>query len=327
VVRKFASKKFNCEPKPNVHQIMKQSVLHLLSAALVALGPVVCHAQKGIVLPTPEAAKSWLIEAMGAKDKSALLQLLGSDAKDIVNSGDPTYDDFILGRLSDAAAKQCVIDQWDQDTVFFNIGPNSWRMPIPLEKTDAGWVFNPKYDKNQILQKRIRRNQANAVEVCRAYVNAQLLYSQRDINGNGAPDYAQKFISTTGKRDGLYWPQANPAAAVSPLGPLVEKARARGYAAPEPGEETVYQGYVYRILTSQGSEAQGGARSYVVDGNMTGGFALVCWPVKYGDSGQLTFIVNQAGRVLQKDLGAQTADAVKKITSYNPDSSWGPANL
>jgi hypothetical protein len=306
---------------------MKQSVFHLLGAVFVTLGPLVGHAEPGIALPTPEAAKSRLIEAVGAKDKSALLQLLGSDAKDIVNSGDPTYDDFILGRLSAEAAKQCVIDQWDEDTVFFNIGSNSWQMPIPLEKTDAGWVFNSKYNKNQILQKRIRRNQANTIEVCRAYVNAQLLYSQRDINGNGVRDYAQKFISTAGKRDGLYWPLANPAADVSPLGPLVEKARARGYAPPEPGEETVYQGYVYRILTSQGSEAQGGARSYVVDGNMTGGFALVCWPAKYGDSGQLTFIVNQTGRVLQKDLGAQTADVVKKITSYNPDSSWGAANF
>jgi hypothetical protein len=306
---------------------MKQSVCHLLTAALVALGPGVCHAQKGMAAPTPEVAKSWLIEAMAAKDKAALLNLLGSDAKDIVNSGDPTYDDFMLGKLSDAAAKQCVIDQWDQDTVFFNIGPNSWRMPIPLEKADAGWVFNPKYDKKQILQKRIRRNQANAIEVCRAYVNAQQLYSQRDLNGNNVRDYAQKFISTTGKRDGLYWPQANPADDASPLGPLVEKARARGYAPPEPGDESVYQGYVYRILTSQGSEAPGGARSYVADGNMTGGFALVCWPAKYGDSGQLTFIVNQAGRVLQKDLGPQTADAVKQVTSYNPDASWGAANL
>src|SRR5688572_28413813 len=186
---------------------MKQSLCHLLTLALVALGPGVCHAQKGMPAPTPATAKSWLIEAMAAKDKGALLNLLSSDAKNIVNSGDPTFDDFMLGKLSDAAAKQCVIDQWDQDTVFLNFAPNSWLMPIPLEKTDAGWVFNPNYDKKQILQKRIRRNQSNAVEVCRAFVNAQQLYSQRDLNKNNVRDYAQKFISTTGKRDGLYWPQ------------------------------------------------------------------------------------------------------------------------
>lgn len=305
---------------------MKPSVLRLFSAALIALPPLVVQAEPAMVLPTPEAAKSQLIEAMGKKDKAALLQLLGSDANAIVNSGDPTYDDFILGRLSAEAAKQCVIDQWDEGTVYFNIGPNSWQMPIPLIKSDAGWAFNAGYDKNQILQKRIRRNQANAVEVCRAYVNAQQLYAEQDINTNGTPDYAKRFVSTPGKHDGLYWPITSPADNASPLGPLVEKARARGYSAPAPGEETLYQGYVYRILTSQGPDAAGGARDYVVDGNLTGGFALVCWPAKYGDSGQLCFVVNQTGRVLQRDLGPETNTLVKKITSYNPDSSWGLAN-
>jgi hypothetical protein len=300
---------------------------NLLAAGLGALLPLLAHAEPGIALPSPESAQSWLLEAMAAKDKAALVKLLGSDAQSLVNSGDPTYDDFILGRLSEAAAKQCMIDQWDESTVYFNIGPNSWQLPIPLLKTDKGWVFNPGYDKDQMLQKRIRRNQANAVGVVRAYVEAQELYAQRDRNGNGIRDYAQKFISTPGKHDGLYWPQANPTDDVSPLGPLVEKARSRGYAAPAPGEETVYQGYVYRILTAQGANAPGGASTYLAGGNLTGGFALICWPAKWGDSGKLTFIVNQAGRVLQKDLGGQTPALVKKITTYDPDSSWGAAEL
>jgi len=264
---------------------------------------------------------------MEGKDKTALLQLLGSDAESIVNSGDPTYDDFILGKLSDAAVKQCVIDQWDENTVFFNIGPNSWQLPIPLLKTDAGWAFNVGHDKKLILQKRILRNQTNAIEVCRAYVRAQEIYAQRDRDGDGVRAYAKRIVSTPGQHDGLYWPVASPADEASPLGPLIEKVRGRGYAAPQPGEQTLYQGYAYRVLTSQGDNAPGGARNYIVDGKFNGGFALLCWPAKWGDSGKLTFVVNQSGQVLQKDLGAETSDLVKGITTYNPDASWSAANL
>jgi hypothetical protein len=302
---------------------MKTKVITIFAALLTSAA----QADPGMALPTPEAARSVLINAISAKDKGALLQLLGSEAGTIVNSGDPTYDDFILGRLADGIEKQCSIDRWDDDTVFFNIGPNSWQMPIPLLKTDGGWAFNVGHDKDQILLKRIRRNEANAVEVCRAYVNAQRIYSQKDVNGDGAREYAQKIISDDGKRNGLYWPQVRPTDSTSPLGPLFGKARERGYLPPAAGEEIVYQGYAYRILTSQVDPAKDGATNYIVDGRLTGGFGLVCWPAKWGTSGKRMFLVNQDGRVWQKDLGPQTGDLQKQMTTYNPDSSWQPANL
>lgn len=293
---------------------------------LLTLVPLIAGAVSGTVYPTPEAAKSDLIEAVGAKNKGALITVLGSGAEDLVNSGDPVYDDFMLGRISKEAAAQCVIDQWDEGTVFFNIGPNSWQLPIPLVKTDAGWVFNPAYDKDQIIQKRVRRNEASATEVCRTYVQAQRLYAERDRNANGVPDFAQKIISSPGTHDGLYWPQADPNDNVSPLWPLVEKARHEGYGAEGASGKTPYRGYYYRILTAQGPDAPGGAMEYIADGKMTKGFALIGWPAKWGNSGVNTFIVNQSGRVWRKDLGERTDELASKIDKFNPDSSWQPAN-
>jgi hypothetical protein len=193
-------------------------------------------------------------------------------------------------------------------------------------KTDAGWVFNPAYDKDQIIQKRIRRNEASATEVCRTYVQAQRLYAERDRNANGVPDFAQKIISSPGTHDGLYWPQADPNDNVSPLWPLVEKARHEGYGGEATRGRIPYRGYYYRILTAQGPDAPGGAMEYVADGKMTKGFALIGWPAKWGNSGVNTFIVNQSGRVWRKDLGERTEEQASKIDKFNPDSSWQPAN-
>jgi len=306
---------------------MKTTTFILIAAGLYHSLSFVSQADPGLTMASPEGAQSWLLQAIAAKDKDALVQLFGSDSLNLVNSGDATYDDFILGKLFDAAQKQCVIDRWDESTVFFNIGPNSWQLPIPLVKTDKGWVFNPNYDKAEILQKRTQRNQVNAVEICRAYVQAQEVYAEQDRNGNQVRDYAQKFISTPGQHDGLYWPVVTPADVASPLGPIIEKARSRGYAPPPPGDETVYQGYTYRILTSQGDKAPGGSRSYLSGGKLIGGFGLICWPAKWGDSGKLTYMVNQSGQVLQRDLGAQTSDLVKGIKTYNPDSEWSAVNF
>ena len=294
---------------------------NLLLIALFALWPLGASADPPTVFSSPEAAKSALLQALSAKNKESLLGMLGKGAEGLVNSGDPTYDDFILGRLSKEASQQCDVDQWDENTVFFDFGGNSWQLPIPLKKGDNGWSFDASYGKAQILQNRIQRNEAGVRGVRRQYCNAQLTYAQQDRTGNGVIKFAQRFISSSGTHDGLYWPRANDAENASPLADLIQKARKEGYGTGEFGVEP-YQGYHYRILTSQGADAQGGARDYIIGGNMTGGFALLAWPAKWGDSGKNTFLVNQQGQIWQKDFGAETAAAAEKITSYNPDASW-----
>jgi hypothetical protein len=289
--------------------------------AILATVFIAATASAADVFPSPEAAKSALLQALAGRDKDSLLGILGSGAASLVNSGDPTYDDFILGRLSKEASQQCDVNQWDENTVFFNFGGNSWQLPIPLKKNSDGWRFDVSYGKGQILQNRIRRNEAGVRVVRRQYVNAQLTYAQQDRTGNGVLKFAQRFISSPGTHDGLYWPRANDAENASPLADLIQKARQEGYGTGEFGVEP-YQGYCYRILTSQGANAQGGARDYIIGGNMTGGFALLAWPAKWGDSGKNTFLVNQQGQIWQKDFGAETATAAKKITSYDPDASW-----
>jgi hypothetical protein len=297
--------------------------LFSLLLALTLL-PSLVFADDRAVFPTPESARSALIGALRAHDRSAMLRLLGSNAADLVDSGDPTYDAFLAGKITDAAAKNCTISLRDSKTVFFNVGPNQWRLPIPLVKVDEGWVFDTDRGRQQILQNRARRAEAATVNAFREYVKAQLKYAQQDRNGDGVREYAQQFLSSEGKRDGLYYPVQGPGE-VSPLWPLVAKAQDQGYFANLTRGRTPFKGYYYKILTSQGASAPGGARNYLSGGHLTGGFALIAWPAKYGDSGVNTFIVNQSGRILKKDLGPDTAKLAPKITSYNPDAGWAPA--
>ena len=295
---------------------------HLVLTALLTLLPMMAGAEPGPVFNSPEAAKAALMSAIGSRDKGAILNVVGDDAKDIVNSGDPTYDDFILGRITKEAAQLCDIERWDGDTIYFDIGPDAWQLPIPLKRKDGGWRFDPSDGKRQILQNRIRRNEATAGVVGRTFANAQLLYAEAIRAGNTVKTYARRFISTPGTQDGLYWPKTTATDDASPLAPLIEKARKEGYPEGEFGAETPYHGYHYRVLTAQGANAPGGARDYMSDGKLIHGFALVSWPAKWGDSGVNTFLVHWNGQVWKKDLGAQTASLVKEITSYNPDSSW-----
>lgn len=299
--------------------------IHL--AALLAFVPGLLQAAPGTSFYSPQDAQSALLNAMGSNNQQALLRILGTDASDLVNSGDPTYDAFMMGKLSKAAAKNCTISQRDSKTIFFNLGANAWRLPIPLvQQQDNMWVFNAGYATQQVLGNRIRRNQANARTVCRAFVNGELAYARQDHDGDGVTEYAQKFISSPDKQDGLYWP-TQPVGPASPIWSLVEKARDEGYVKRLTGGVSPYQGYVFRILREQGSNAPGGQFSYMVGPNMTRGFALIAYPVKYGDSGKKTFLVNQSGQVLEKDMGPDTVAIAKAVMSYNPDASWVPAKL
>ena len=199
-------------------------------------------------------------------------------------------------------------------------GKDEWPFPIPLVKENDRWRFDTSAGKEEIINRRIGRNELDVIQVCLAIVDAEREYYQRDPDGDKLLQYAQKFISTKGKRDGLYW-ETKPDEQPSPLGPLVAQARGEGYKGAA-GKPIPYHGYYYKILTGQGKDAPGGAYDYLVKGKMMGGFGMVAYPAQYGSSGIMTFIVNHDGVVYQKDLGANTASVAQSMTKFNPDKTW-----
>ena len=207
-----------------------------------------------------------------------------------------------------------------EDRVSIIIGNDNWPFPIPIVKKGEGWVFDTKAGREEVLNRRIGRNELNAIQVCQAYVEAQQEYASTDREQDGIIQYAQKVLSDPYRRNGLYW-EAGEGEPPSPLGPFIAQAAMKGYT--KKGDKpTPYHGYYFKILTGQGPNAPGGAYSYVINGHMVAGFALVAWPAEYGVSGVMTFIVNQNGTVYQKDLGPKTEGIVKAMTLYNPDRTW-----
>jgi len=202
------------------------------------------------------------------------------------------------------------------------VGNDRWPMPIPLVQHGAGWQFDTERGKDEILARRIGRNELSAIEVCRAVVDAQAEYVAQDNSGRGAGEYAARFVSAIGKRDGLFWP-ALAGQPESPLGPLVAEAAKEGYSrSGDPSRRQAYHGYYYRMLAAQGAAATGGAMSYLVDGRMTGGFAVLAEPAVYGVSGMMTFLVARSGVVYQRDLGPDTARVAAAIKAFDPGSGW-----
>jgi hypothetical protein len=204
------------------------------------------------------------------------------------------------------------------------VGADYWPFPVPIINRNGRWLFDTEAGKEELLRRRIGQNELSTLAVMRAYVDAQREYASKDRDGDEVLEYAQKITSSPGKTDGLYWPEELNGE-LSPLGPWVAEAQTEGYfadpSAPQEGPQA-FHGYYFRILTRQGSHAPGGKYDYIINGNMILGFALVGWPADYGDSGIMTFIVNQQGRVYQKDLGKNTAKIVKKMQAYDPDPSW-----
>jgi hypothetical protein len=207
------------------------------------------------------------------------------------------------------------------------LGADGWPFPIPLVKQNGRWWFDTAAGSEEILDRRIGRDEMGAIAVCQAYVAAQREYAGQDRVGDGVLGYAQFLRSTPGRHDGLFWP-AQPGEELSPLGPLIAQARVEGYhhsASMLNDELAPYHGYYFRILTRQGKHAPGGRYNYVINGRMIAGFALVAWPAVWGNTGVMTFVVNQQGQVYQKNLGPKTAQLAKNITTYDPDDSWTPA--
>jgi len=264
------------------------------------------------------------VAALRTGNSKALAGILGSEGRSLTSSGDPVLDRMSRERFVkayDTAHKLAV----NGDTTWLHVGDDDWPLPIPLVKDGDRWRFDARQGREEILARSIGRNEIYTIETSLAYVDAQREYYAEDRDGDGILEYAQKFGSTPGKRDGLYWP-TQPGEPPSPLGALVVRARAEGYQRKADGP-TPYHGYVYRILTAQGPDAKDGAYDYITKGHMIGGFALVAFPARYGVSGVMTFLVNHDGVVFQKDLGPNTRALALKMKVFNPDGTWTKADV
>ena len=286
------------------------SIQHIFSVAILTgsltIAPTVL-AQNAY--PTPEAAAEALVDGIARHDGSAIQAVIGADYRKYIPVASISEEDITGFLEAWAQAHRIVTTGGDQ--AYLAAGKHGWTLPIPIVRTAGGWRFDTKAAPGEMRIRRIGRNELGAILVSLAYTDAQDEYRQRDWNGDGVQEYAMRALSSPGKRDGLYFASL-PGEPESPIGPEFADAK--------PGQP--FYGYQYRILTAQGKDAPGGARSYVRAGRMTDGYALVAWPAKYGDTGVMTFIVNQDGVVYEKDLGAGTDAKARTIGAYNPDATW-----
>ena len=302
---------------PNLSSINPiSSLARLLTAAALALALAsVANAQQSF--KTPEEAVDALVSAAKSQDRKDVLKVLGPDAADVVASGDEVADRSDRDRVIEAydAKHQVVMEGADKAVLV--LGNQDWPFPIPLVRKDGTWRFDTSAGREEVLFRRIGRNELSAIQAILAYVDAQNEYAEKGIGGNGV--YAQRIVSRPGTKDGLYWPPQS-GEEESPLGDFAASAAADGYRA---GQQRIpYHGYYYKVLTTQGPSAPGGALDYVVRGKMIGGFALVAYPAQYGNSGVMTFLVNHQGTIYEKDLGPQTTGIAAGMTAFNPDGTW-----
>jgi hypothetical protein len=273
------------------------------------------------VFPTPDAAVSALVAADKADDVKVLSAILGPDSDQILSSGDPVADknarDDFVRRYSEM--HRLAYDEHGR--VILYIGAENWPVPISLVKKNSGWVFDTAAGKEELLFRRIGRNELFTIKVLEDLADAQSEYASDTHDGGSETEFAQKILSDTGKQNGLYWETAE-GQPQSPIGPLVAKATAAGYKKDNGDNPIPFHGYYYKILTGQGRNASGGAKKYLVDGKMTNGFAFLAYPAEYRASGVMTFMINQDGVIVQKDLGSDTAKLATSISEYNPDKTW-----
>ena len=291
-----------------------------VAAAVVIFCAAAPSASAQQVFQSPDEAAAALAAAVKSGEQKDMLKVFGPDGEDIISSGDEVSDASYREKFTTAYdAKHAITMEGDKKAILM-LGPKDYPFPVPLVqgKTDGktGWEFDTKAGRQEVLFRRIGHNELDAIQTALAYVDAQNEYADKD-RGAGPGVYAQKIVSTPGHKDGLYWPSDGDQ---SPFGELAAEASAEGYkvgGGPQP-----YHGYFYRILTRQGPHAPGGELDYVVNGKMIGGFGLVAYPAEYGNSGVMTFLVNHAGTVYQKNLGPNTEELAKRITSFDPDKSW-----
>lgn len=260
-------------------------------------------------------------EAIKLNDPMILQTLLGADGPALFDSGDPAADAQWRKRFLNAYAdaNEMVFEEKNSRAIL-TVGRDGWPMPIPLVKSEKGWHFDTRHAAEEILDRHIGRNELAAIQVCLAIVDAEREYAMADADGDGVPDFASKFVSSPGKRDGLYW-ETREDEPLSPVGPLLAAAADEGPVADSSGL-TPFHGYLYRMLAGQGQNAPGGAFDYRANGKLLGGFAILAYPARYGMSGVVSFMVNQDGVVYQKDLGPTTAALAAEMTAFDPDPSW-----
>ncbi len=274
---------------------------------------------------TPEEAAKALFDAAKAGDAKELLVIFGPAGKEIISSGDEVADKAGRERFVKAYETMNKLEKETDKKVTLIVGNHDWPYPVPIVKKGETWAFDIMAGKEELLNRRVGRNELNTIQVCLAIVDAQREYAMKDRDSDKLLEYAQKFRSTEGKKDGLYWP-AKEGEPQSPLGDFVAKAVKEGYGPRKPGQgPQPYHGYYFKILKAQGKNAPGGAYDYVVKGSMIGGFAMVAYPAEYGASGIMTFVVNHDGVVYEKDLGKDTAKIASTITKYDPDKTWKKA--
>jgi len=284
--------------------------------------PVAPAEQAQQTFPTPDAASAALVDASRSDDTVALARILGPGGPELVSSGDPVADRNNRSWFVQAYDQHYDLAPNGDGSETLELGDSRWPMPIPLVKTnDGAWRFDTTAGHDEILNRRIGKNELAAIQVCRAIVDAQQEYAMTDPDHDGIPAYAERFASHPGKKDGLYWPAAANEPR-SPLGQLFATAADDGYGSTTQsaiGPRRPYHGYFYRMLKSQGPGAPDGARDYRVDGHLIGGFAAVAWPAKYGDSGVMTFIVNQDGVIYQRNFGDNTDSIARAMSEYDPN--------
>jgi hypothetical protein len=302
--------------------LKKNSFLFLLVILFALFSGGCASSQK--TFSDPNQAVDAFVTSLRNSDASQTRHILGLEGDEILMAGDPIEVKDSVKKFLNAYDVQHQLSTNDNGTVTLSVGNDNWPLPIPLAKDNKDkWYFDTDAGKDELINRRIGRNELDTIQTCLAIDDAQHEYAENDPDHDGIPAYAQKFISDPGRKNGLYWetPDGEPS---SPLGPLVATAENEGYSAltstsagPQP-----YHGYFYRMLKAQGPAASGGARDYMVGNNMLGGFAVIAFPAAYGNSGVMTFIVNQDGIVYQRDLGSETAKLANEITTFNPDTQW-----
>ena len=283
-------------------------------------------AAKQRTFASPEEAATALVDAVKAKDVDGLLAVVGPDSRSWLFSGDKVADANDWNMFVQAYDARRNVKKEGDAKAILEVGADDWPFPAPLVKKGSAWAFDATAGREELINRRVGRNELDTIQTMLAIVDAQREYAASDADGNGFADYATRFLSTKGKKDGLYWPDES-GKPQSPLGPLIATASAEGYGKKKAadGQRPSYHGYHYKLITSQGKDAPGGAYDYMVKGKLLGGFAVVAWPSSYRNSGVTTFIVNHDGVVYEKDLGPQTDAVASGMAKFNPDKTWRKA--
>ena len=313
-------KPFRFSPSRRIWSCLTGLALAVFAMAL----PVRAFAAEAQTFTSPQEAVKALVAAANSNDTNAMHAIFGPVGHELISpdvvQATEEYQTFVQ-RLTEKTQ----LFNHSESNVVLEIGADGWPFPIPIVKKDGQWFFDAAAGKDEVLARRIGRNETGAISVCDAYVDAQREYASQDRMGDDVFAYAQFLRSTTGTHDGLFWPANQPGETLSPLGPLIAQARVDGYhrtAKMLNDEQAPYHGYYFKILTRQGKLAPGGKYNYVINGRMIAGFGLVAWPAEWSNSGVMTFIVNQQGKVFQKNLGARTVKIAKAISAYDPDATW-----